>query len=647
MAQVPDFDTSISNEEILDVKRSLREIVSYFQAKSLDTALEDESAVFVPVRSQIESFKTDNRSFHDTLESYNEFTLDNVKAGNDVNNIESFSQINEVKGNLPITPEIFEETKRETNFYVKAMAKQSGNSETTLEANNTTGASNRFNVASVNQISQQQESAPGNIETLATGKYKGSLKDYIVKECIPCADRMFDLNMDPISDLLSLIQQDIDRMGLYLNGLESLLFNDEITRDICSLLGFLDDQCIPDLASLIALLTLLGLKYKDVMRFSGLSLADLISPIFSPILGGLAGLLDKYIRMIMAPIDCVSSELDRILAKLDVEQGVRDSRTLILADHQNRVRELRSRKEFLESEAIKLQIENRELRKRSDVNSEKILRNEQRIETLGVLPDGSVRANSPVDQVNKEIASEEQAIKELLGDIRKVNSSPTTLKEYRNKIEDTRDAIGSGLRFLRDKTLQGRSWVNAQLDVVLQEIKKFNILKSEVGYSQLENARNLQRIARVIGLIKFLINLHSKGSKLCSSSNDPSLTIGSYLRNINSSNPTLSGFDNSPAPTLVTGNLGGEPKLITYPSDAILQLTGESGTTTVDPEEVKKFNSSGVLPNIGSLANVEITAIIPQTQTQVKPIVTPLDICGKGTDPASKQKIKSWINELS
>jgi hypothetical protein len=62
--------------------------------------------------------------------------------------------------------------------------------------------------------------------------------------------------------------------------------------------------------------------------------------------------------------------------------------------------------------------------------------------------------------------------------------------------------------------------------------------------------------------------------------------------------------------------------------------------------EMKNLNTSGILNNVGTLASVNITGIIPATQTQIKPTIAPLDLCKTQGDPTTAAKLQSWVSSL-
>jgi hypothetical protein len=84
----------------------------------------------------------------------------------------------------------------------------------------------------------------------------------ILKECIPCGLRKFDDLTFSTSNLLLL--NDITKRFRELWEKLSKMFQDlqtESLEDLCNLLNLMKYQCVPDLSALIALFTMMQLKY--------------------------------------------------------------------------------------------------------------------------------------------------------------------------------------------------------------------------------------------------------------------------------------------------------------------------------------------------------------------------------------------------
>jgi uncharacterized small protein (DUF1192 family) len=567
------FDNTISSEELLDVRRSLMEIIGFFQNKSLPNAIENENIVYVPIRAQLEDYKTDNQSFSSTLDNYQNFTLDHLEKGKDLNNISNFSETRNVSGNFSVSPELYDEIKKDTDSYMKALGPPPSTVKDSILED--------FDQA-VSDFSIQIETEPRPTVSIAgiTGadsgisnnpEYAGTFKNKLLQECIPCAARALSIEaVNPIDGLIALIQSEIDKVNALLDKLKNLLFNNDITLDICQLSRFFESMCVPDLASMIAVLGLLFLKYVDLFKINFNSTISLITPLFSPILSGLSGLLDQYLQLIIAPIECIIESLDSILIKL--------------------------------------------------------------------LPT------------------------EIPG--------PESLDDLRKTTSEIRLTIGSGLQDIQKYLISGRDFAQQKLALVLDEVNKFLDSKSRGLVVSIEVASDLQKIARLVGIIRFILQLKSKGVELCNSGADPQSVIGSFFAELNrdsslgpaqarvvlaqeiekkvGTSPYKDGDPNDVSPSL---------KLIIAPPGSVLSAKSKdssgSSAKNRDPEffisadDIKKYNLSGILPNIGDLASVDITAIIPDTGLRLSPTIVPFDLCKNSGSPASLDKLKNWMTSLN
>lgn len=139
----------------------------------------------------------------------------------------------------------------------------------------------------------------------------GDSRQSILDECIPCLDRTTDaLNLSPIDDLLSEFELDLENRWNTLQNIWDLLDSDDIIDDFCQLSDFFSFQCLPDL---VAILSLLFWLWKSMLTSFQIdingALWSLIGLMFGPMLAGLEAIIQQYIDMIMAPIDCIISSL--------------------------------------------------------------------------------------------------------------------------------------------------------------------------------------------------------------------------------------------------------------------------------------------------------------------------------------------------
>jgi hypothetical protein len=88
--------------------------------------------------------------------------------------------------------------------------------------------------------------------------------------------------------------------------------------DVCSFQKFLKDfVCIPDLARIMALLTALLFDLAGELNGAADVALALIAPLFAPFLMILLNTLQKYILMIVKPIQCIIDSIQGLLRKFD------------------------------------------------------------------------------------------------------------------------------------------------------------------------------------------------------------------------------------------------------------------------------------------------------------------------------------------
>lgn len=161
--------------------------------------------------------------------------------------------------------------------------------------------------------------------TLTDADNIGDAAKTLVADCIPCKDRVLALfSVNPLDDLWEALEKMYDMSVSFLLELYDLLLGDksvEFFADICSLFQFLNFMCIPDLYTMIIVLSQLISKYLIKLKDLKVTFNDILGKIMAPSLAPLFGLIDKYIQLIIAPIKCVIDALDAQLQKLDVMQA--------------------------------------------------------------------------------------------------------------------------------------------------------------------------------------------------------------------------------------------------------------------------------------------------------------------------------------
>lgn len=196
------------------------------------------------------------------------------------------------------------------------------------------GTSNAINLKNLDKADEEDdgflEDLKGNFFPGSTGQVEGTgnLIDAEVfgnifnSECIPCGDR---LNMLGELDLKSGLNDYLDHWKQWLiNHFQNLLgmlnvFNGaDRYIDLCALLKFLKDFiCVPDLARMLS--ALMALMSQTSFEFNGIFdlIMSLVAPLTQPFLSNFVDMLQRYILMIIKPIECIIDSIQAIITKLD------------------------------------------------------------------------------------------------------------------------------------------------------------------------------------------------------------------------------------------------------------------------------------------------------------------------------------------
>lgn len=146
-------------------------------------------------------------------------------------------------------------------------------------------------------------------------------------DCVPCEDRILALlSLNPLDDLWTLLDIGYEEHVRFILDLFDILLGDKsmyVFADICSLFKFLDFMCLPDLYRMVMMLSLLSMSYATKMGDFKASFVKLLGEILGPSLTPFIAILDKYIQLIVAPVECILTSLDAQLQKLEVGKAFR------------------------------------------------------------------------------------------------------------------------------------------------------------------------------------------------------------------------------------------------------------------------------------------------------------------------------------
>jgi len=148
-------------------------------------------------------------------------------------------------------------------------------------------------------------------------KNKAGQLGTILTQCVPCFDRLLDPGaLLPNGDLLEIHLLNIKIRGDLLKDIRELFGNLGSFVDICSLLKYLGSMCPSDLVAMTILLSQYLAKLNLDIQFNFDFIISLVGPILSPFLDGLSMWLDKWIQLIVGPMNCVLDHLNQTIITL-------------------------------------------------------------------------------------------------------------------------------------------------------------------------------------------------------------------------------------------------------------------------------------------------------------------------------------------
>lgn len=715
------IEIPITGEGITELRQHTQVLIDAYKRYATSIVAEDENAMYPIVAESILDLRIDTQAGCDTLESYNKLTLDDIERPSSAfGDPQSYSDI-EVEGNYSISQSVYDGAKSRVDELLQGVKhsgtprenaslgsnfKQKDNitkdpdatkgkySQTTrkptsdqINPNDLFNSTNKTVDQNIQTGDREKDPRTRTPQQNFTNEYSGKFMNNLGRDCIPCDLRLKTPDdVDPSQELLNVLEEMKRRFQEIIEKIKALFTNTEIAEDLCSLLNFLDFQCLPDLFSIIALLTSLLRKYSDIIPNLDGAFMQFVGPFFSPLLSGLSEILDRYLQMIMRPIDCVVNSLDTQLAKLDVERALDQSEVQNVSFHRKREGYLRRKMEQLEERRSFL------TNLKEDPNStttgssapptkiggeprssqSNILRDEidsdptsaRGSSTEITLPFG-VTVDEELDSIDTDLQDTRgqydreygprgaNNINELIRESQNPRPSvfggslgqgETNVGNARGSLRDARQGISSSLYELRNQILNGKRMVNDTLRLMRDELRRLIFGRAATQEELLEGARNIQRTARLIGIVNTLIKLGKTG-KLCENSNgNPSIALGAFLT-ANRGTETNRNFYN-----VYTGtNDSGEESLLIAPSDAVLELVGEDNQVTQigDLNEIDKLNRSGLPKDLGNIANKKVVATSSDLGIQVPVALIAFDLCRNAdfSNEPDVDRIKQWAQD--
>jgi hypothetical protein len=422
----------------------------------------------------------------------------------------------------------------------------------------------------------------------------------ILDDCIPCLDRALDMDLQaPLNTFLDDIEADLDTRWSILQNIADLLDSDDIYEDICDLLDFFSFQCVPDL---VAILSLLLWYYKSLivsfsLDISG-SLWTLLGMIMGPFFSTMESVIDQYISMLMAPVDCI---IDSLLYQM------------------SKIPSLSTDYEFL----LGRQKEQAAFRARAAVGDTEIANINTSIDSalntlaLRATPWKQSQETGATPLTPDYVPSDEEIaavpdVEQYLEALEKKQREQATVADY---LRDTETVLETGLGAIGGYLIEARDKLNSWLESLLEDIRAFLGGTGDDFTLAVSYATTIKRLARLIGFIKALIKMADDG-----------LQCGPE-RNL--SEPDVLGFlRNYLAPEL-----------------GVEVVIDDNNNVVIVPPETPTVQTTTTRDTTGAV--VAASGEAPALEEGRRGITVTLSDCINKVDIADLRKVDAWIKEIS
>lgn len=477
----------------------------------------------------------------------------------------------------------------------------------------------------------------------AKEKDAGSAAKKLFADCIPCAARLSGLwEIDPLGDILQALMNWINSMLDKLRSLFNMLMSQEFWSDICALLGFFSFNCIPDLMSIVALLRayiqqiIIGF-YTLISGGFLLAIWGLLSNLFIPLFGGLGSVLDHYIQMIMAPINCIIGSILTQTQKFGGTKltGLREEAWRAFSPDAYAFNW-----ETGDVQTVTQPQTSAKWQKEYAEAAEKLAEASTRVDNLLKLGGEELQTgdgiyidpyfNNQLKEATQDQLNAQAEIAKLLGQrapsmqdeilrrraaLSKAFTSGTSqsAKERRSQGQKELDAEGwliyvqqitnKSLYYAADVILEARNMINEKIDNLKNMLFEALHLKGLGSDLRLEGMEKLKRIMRLVMIILAIIDIVSSGKLECDEEDTPSETaVGSALYTI-SFKEIGKGLEDQFSPKnsfsqfMVVGDEDNDIGVLFAPNDIDIYTGGpKSITSFLQGNDVKISESD--LPNL-------------------------------------------------
>lgn len=440
----------------------------------------------------------------------------------------------------------------------------------------------------------------------------------ILDDCIPCLERSLDMDLQaPLEGFLDDLEADLETRWSILENIADLLDSDDVYDDICDLLDFFSFQCIPDLVAILSLLLWLyqSLIVSFSLDISG-SLWTLLGMIMGPFFSSLESVIDQYIQMLMAPVDCIIDSLLYQMSK--IPQLSTDYEFLIQRQKERAAFQARAARGDEEIARVNASIDSAlntlALRASPWSQSQQTRTEAVRDPDSGILvpSDASTPLTADYRPSNEEIASVPD-VQQYLELREQKQREQATIADY---LRDTETVLETGLGAIGAYLIEGRDKLNSWLETLLEDIRAFLTGTSGDFTLAVSYATTIKRLARLIAFLKALIKMAEDG-----------LQCGPE-RNL--SEPDVLGFlQNYLAPELGV--------------DIVID---DDNNVVIVPPETPTVQTTTTRDTAAAFASV-VGGEAPGLEEGRRGITITLSDCINKVDIADLRKVDAWIKEIS
>jgi hypothetical protein len=483
----------------------------------------------------------------------------------------------------------------------------------------------------------RQKSKSANVDIDRDGNQNAS-NEYnnnpsLLDECISCLERTTDIDlMAPLEQLIDSFEFDLEDKWNTLNGIWDTLNSYDFYEDVCYLLDFFSFQCLPDL---VAILSLLLWLWKSLLQSFSVdingALWSLIGLMLGPMLTGLESVIQQYMDLIMAPIDCIISSLLFQMSK--IPQFEKDTEYLFQRQQEDKA--FRARVEgtaentpgkTIDEATIRINasLENQlsfaGLKATSwDQSREYYQTQAGRAEQAETgVPAGTI---TPITVEDLETiaaetggepgSAEEELRQERIQYIKEREAREKEVATTKDWLLDSANNIQAGLGHVGSYLIAGRDKMNSWLASIQDDLRTFLFGTSSNFTEAVSFTETLSRLAFLIGFVKGLIKMAEDG------------------------------FDCGENRADLT-----EPDVINFlqnylaPETGTSVVIGEDGGVTISPASTTPVGIPASLPSGG--------AAEAQAEAQAQAGITlSIPNCLNRTDATDLRKVEEWIKQIS